>query len=507
MIRTAETENGIVRGIEAADPRITAFKGIPFAAPPVGENRWRAPQPCADWQGELEAYRFGPIAMQYTPGIGDNVYVKEWHVDSCIAMSEDCLQLNIWTPAMTADEKLPVYVWYFGGALQCGYPAEMEFDGERIARRKIVVVTVNYRVNVFGFLAHPEITKEAPEAPANFGHLDQQAGLKWVIKNIPAFGGDPDNITIGGQSAGGGSVMYQMACPQNKGLFKRAIVESGVIGDPYRAESVFKPLPLDEAEALGMKFFEYLGVRTLSEARKLDAAFIFKKYEQFGAMMGTVLDGKFCTGNSYSRFMNNESIHVPVLAGNTSDEFHYSIEADNEAELEKKAGELFGDAAGEFLEINEAHVSDGKGHYGSISGLEPAIKAMCLKNDMNANGSECYYYQFDADIPGGDNAGNFHSVDLWFFFETLAKSWRPFCGKHYDLSRLMCNYWAEFIKKGNPNGSDADGTEMPVWRPYTAADRCSMILTDRTVNGICGVHAEAEDSPLCRFLTDRILKK
>ena len=141
MLRQVRTENGIVRGIEAADPRITAFKGIPFAAPPIGKNRWRAPQPCESWAGVRDCSRFAPISMQWIPGLGDDIYCREWHVDPEIPMGEDCLYLNVWTKAKKADEKMPVLVWFFGGGLQCGYPAEMEFDGERIARRGIVVVT------------------------------------------------------------------------------------------------------------------------------------------------------------------------------------------------------------------------------------------------------------------------------------------------------------------------------------------------------------------------------
>ena len=193
MIREAKTENGWVRGIEAADPRITVFKGIPFAAPPIGENRWRAPQPAADWEGVRDASRFAPISMQSIPGLGTDVYCKEWHVDPEIPMDEDCLYLNVWTSAKTVDEKQPVLVWYFGGGLQWGYPSEMEFDGERLAKRGVVVVTVNYRINCFGFLAHKDLTKEAPEAPTNFGNLDQQAGLRWVVRNIASFGGDPEH--------------------------------------------------------------------------------------------------------------------------------------------------------------------------------------------------------------------------------------------------------------------------------------------------------------------------
>ena len=222
MLRRVTVENGMIEGLPAADPRITSFKGIPFAAPPVGENRWRAPQPAKAWDGVLYAYKFAPISMQHIPGEDPEIiYTREWNVDTSIQMDEDSLHLNIWT--------LPVFVWYFGGGLQEGNTAEMEFDGERIARRGIVVVTINYRLNVFGFLCHPEITEENPEAPANFGHLDQQFGTRWVKRNIAAFGGDPDNITIGGQSAGGGSVMVQVTSPQNEGLFQKAIVDSGLM--------------------------------------------------------------------------------------------------------------------------------------------------------------------------------------------------------------------------------------------------------------------------------------
>ena len=210
--------------------------------------------------------------MQDSPIIDEkNVYTREWSVDPDVLMSEDCLYLNVWAPAADGTKNLPVFVWYFGGGLQVGHPSEMEFDGERIARRGIVVVTINYRVNAFGFLCHPEITAESPDAPANFGHLDQQAATRWVKRNIAAFGGDPDNITIGGQSAGGGSVMNQLTSPQNQGLFQRAIVESGLAATVYPNKQHFGYIPeLAEAEQSGEKFFRFLGVRTLAEARAID---------------------------------------------------------------------------------------------------------------------------------------------------------------------------------------------------------------------------------------------
>ena len=452
MLRITETENGKVRGIEAADPRITAFKGIPFAAPPVGKNRWRAPQPAQNWEGIRECYRFAPISIQDTPGLGTDIYCKEWHVDPEIEMSEDCLYLNVWTPAKSKEEKLPVVVWFFGGALQWGYPSEMEFDGERVARRGVVVVSVNYRLAALGFMTHPQIIKEQPDFPANFGNLDQQYGLMWVQRNIANFGGDPKNVTIAGQSAGGGSVLSQIAYQGNKGLFERGIIQSGIVKSINGSWGLTKPCSLEEAAKKGEEFFELLGVKTLEEARGLDALYIRDKYAQYcgndfsfagmAKRFMTVQDNVFCCGDPYDAIVSGKALSVPIMAGNTSDE---------------------------FLEDTQK--------YGKISPVEWAVKKMAVDRKENGVDLPVYYYCFDPDIPGEDNPGTFHSVELWFFFETLAKCWRPFVGRHYDLARQMCNYWSNFVKTGDPNGCDADKTKMPEWKPYTKECTCSMIFT------------------------------
>lgn len=468
MLRIVKTENGVVRGIEAADPRITAFKGIPFAAPPVGENRWRAPQPAADWEGVKECYRFAPISVQDTPGLGTDVYCREWHVDPEIEMSEDCLYLNVWTPAKSADEKLPVYVWFFGGGLQWGYPSEMEFDGERIARRGIVVVSVNYRINVFGFMAHPELTKNQPDAPTNFGSLDQQAGIKWVTRNIAAFGGDPKNITISGQSAGGGSVMSQMACPQNEGLFQKAVVMSAMIRSPYTSGGIGAPNTLENAEKLGAEFVEFLGAKDIAEARAIDAKTVLSKYNEFAhshPRFFTVQDNVFSVGDPMKLFIAGKCVNVPVMAGNTGDEFPSGIMAKTPEELKQKAIEIFGDKAEEFLSLPEAQFCE-NGFNAKTAGIEQTVKTLFAERTRSGNPNPGYYYRFEPDIPGWDNAGTFHSVDLWFFFETLAKCWRPFVGRHYDLARQMTNYLCNFIKTGDPNGDDSDGTPLPEWKPF-----------------------------------------
>ncbi len=443
MLREVKVENGIVRGVASADPRVTAFKGVPYAAPPVGKNRWRAPQPCEDWDGVLLCQEFAPISIQDQPGVGTDVYCKEWHVDPDIPMDEDCLYLNIWTPAKSADEKLPVLVWYFGGAFQWGYTAEMEFDGERLARRGIIVVSVNYRLALMGFLAHPEITKESPDAPANFGLLDQQAGLHWVHRNIAAFGGDPDRITIAGQSAGGGSTLQQLTCKDNKDIVKGAVIFSGMIDMEGMPGDIFNPLTLEEAEKNGEAFFDFIGVKSLEEARAMDAFKLRDLYGEYSPMnfapdsppdlskkMFPIKDGKHYVGDPLKSVKAGDYPDVPVISGYTSDEFTFN----------------------------------------GVNIVEKSVKkavSEAIKNDReNGKDRKFYCYCFDPDIPGEDNPGTFHSVDLWFWFESIQKCWRPFKGRHFDLSRQMCNYFANFVKTGNPNGFDADGEPMPEWKSF-----------------------------------------
>lgn len=478
MLKIVKTENGLVRGLPAADPRVISFKGIPFAAPPVGELRWKAPQPAADWEGVRDCLEFAPISMQSIPGLDEeNIYTREWNVDPSIPMSEDCLYLNVWTPAKSEKDRLPVFVWYFGGALQWGNTAEMEFDGERLARRGIVVVTVNYRLNVFGFLAHPELLEEAP---ANFGNLDQQYGLFWTKRNIAAFGGDPDNITIGGQSAGGGSVLTQLNCEGNRGYIQKAIVESGIFLDPYQERM---KLTKEQALEQGKRFFEYLGVRTLEEARALPAEFIRDKNDAFGAFWVTIPDGVYQTDTYWNNMASGRFLDVPILTGYTEDEFLTKPQASNMEELKKEAKEKFGERAGEFLRLIQEKGGKSEKTFeetkraAQIHSVELGIRRMHQLLVRSGAKQPMYVYSFGPHIPGWDNPGSFHSVDLWFFFETLAKCWRPFTGIHYDLARLMCNYWTEFIKKGNPDGRDADGTQMPVWDAF--AEEEPMVMTFR----------------------------
>lgn len=503
MIRKVKVENGWLRGLPAADPRITSYKGIPFAAPPVGENRWRAPQPCPDWEGELFAADFGPIAMQANCA-GDpakDIYSREWAVDKDLPMSEDCLYLNVWAPA-DGRTGMPVYVWYFGGGLQVGNTTEMEFDGERIARRGVVVVTVGYRLNCFGFLCHPEITAQQPDAPANFGFLDQQFATRWVKRNIAAFGGDPENITIGGQSAGGMSVCAQMSHLGNEGLFQHAIVESGTFAQPYGGKMGLRPRTLEDCEKLGVSFFEKLGVKTLAEARALPARVVEDaSLSMPWGIWSEAVDGVFSTYPSGEWYLHEDRVHVPVMLGQTSTEFVFAPFADSDEALVKLAQEQFGDAAEELLSFfNRPATKESIAAQGRLPAIGFAIRA-AARRQAQKGGQPMYAYNFDAEIPGWDNPGTFHSVDLWFFFETLAKCWRPFTGKHYDLARNMCDYWVNFFRTGDPNGLDSQDKPLPLWPVLTDADPAWMVFGDR---------AQPEKWPMGKleaFLLEQYMKK
>lgn len=465
MLRETRVENGIVRGIPAADPRVTAFKGIPFAAPPVGPLRWQPPRPAQDWEGVRDCSRFAPISMQETPGVGGGFYDREWHVDPQIPMSEDCLYLNVWTPAKDASERLPVMVWIFGGGMTCGYTAEMEFDGERIARRGVILVSVNYRLNAFGFLAHPELTAEADarqDVATNFGLLDQRAGIAWVKRNIAAFGGDPDNITVFGQSAGGRSTWMQIVSPMNRGLFQKAIVQSGALDS-----GIARYPTLSQAEESGRAFLDYLNVKTVAEARELPAKALLEKALTYRAYRwGPVIDGRFLPHTPVEAFAAHAENDVAIMAGNTVDEVRGLRPAATPEDFRARMEAAYGPDWPRLDALTNVRTPEDLERYYASPGFSTFEigNHYVAKKRLERGGKPVYLYRFHPEIPG-DDAGSFHSSDLWFVFETLAKCWRPFKGVHYDLARRMCNYWTNFARCGDPNGPDHDGTPMPEWLP------------------------------------------
>ena len=297
-------------------------------------------------------------------------------------------------------------------------------------------------------------------------------------------------------------MLSQISCKQNTGLFHRAVVMSAMIRDPYGVREVGRPEPLAEAEQNGVAFLRFIGAGSLEEARAMDAVFIRDRYAEYMRQyrpMFTVLDGRFCIGDPLAQYLSGDCVDVPMLAGNTADEFPNGLPAGDEASLADAAGACFGADAGRYLGFEESHVR-GEAGFGTVNGIGLTVRGVFERKARQ--GGKNYYYCFDADIPGWAHPGTFHSVDLWFFFETLAKCWRPFVGRHYDLSRQMCNYWANFIRCGDPNGADADGTPMPEWGPYTSESPCVMTFT-----GEGPVSAVVPPSPFERFLIDRVVDR
>ena len=479
MLRVTRTENGLVKGLVGTNARITAFKGIPYAAPPVGELRWCPPQPAANWDGVRECFEFGPICYQKTPGKDPNAfYSKEWHVDPEVPNSEDGLYLNIWTSAKTGTEKMPVMIWIHGGGMQEGYSYEMEFDGEEFASRGVVLVSVGYRLNLFGFLATPELTAENPEAPTNFALLDQAAAIKWVKRNIANFGGDPDNITIFGQSGGGDAVQFQIVSPQTEGDFQRAIIQSAgsrMLKYPPQPYFLSTGDTMEDAYALSARLFEMCGVKTLAEARKLSAATLLEKYNEMHRPMVPVLDGKFVTILPHDAFPVNRFHDVSLMVTATSDEFCAAPTGDPR----KWVDEHFPDRADDYWKlVEEAAGSDDEEALRKAASYSTFNVANRVTAEVMARaGRTVYFSEFGPTIPG-DDAGAFHSCELWFEFNTLMRCWRPFDGHHFDLARKMCNYFANFAATGDPNGKDRDGTEMPKWLPYAPEDGKAMQFFD-----------------------------
>ena len=379
----------------------------------------------------------------------------------------------------------------------------MEFDGERLARRGLVVVTVNYRLNAFGFLAHPEISAAQPDFPANFGYLDQRFGTMWVKRNIAAFGGDPGNITIGGQSSGGGSVMAQVASPLNKGLFQKAIVASGLELMPYKPGIFGAQATLAEQEQKGVEFFELLGVKTLAEARALPAAFIRDKLVENKLRFPACTDGVMCTAPSNELFLRGEVNSMPMLFGHTSSEIPLAPRAKTVAEFVSAARAQFGPDADEFLKLcasPSGSVLEMR-HKAETTHIGFSIRRFAREKARRGDAVPMWYWVFGPEIPGWDDPGTFHSSDLWFWFENLAKCWWPFVGKHYDLARQMCNYWANFIRSGDPNGPDADGTDMPEWRPFTEAEPWRMLMGEKPTP------QRSPASPVMQFLLEQAEKE
>ncbi len=460
MLRETKVENGRVKGVACGWPSITAYYGIPYAAPPVGKLRWHEPMPAANWEGVRDCAR--PSAKCPQLGVEPGGFFEREFYPVKEAMSEDCLYLNIWTPAQSTEEKLPVIFWVHGGAFMTGYGHSAHFDGEHFARQGVILVTINYRLNVFGWMVDKELSAESEHGVSgNYGLLDQIYALKWVRRNITNFGGDPDRITIAGQSAGAACVQALCSSPLCRGDFAGAIFQSG--GGIDALPDMDYP-PLAEVEAQ-MDITKSLGVANIAEARALPAEELLARWLKTMPSKliwrTPVIDGYVLPKKSAQIVYDDEAAHVPYLIGFTAKEG--IVTTPTLESFKAWAKDSFGNQAEEFLKVaapTEENFDEIKNSLFTEC-LQAATAAWALTLQKQGRGP-VYVYELARDLPG-DDKGPFHAADLWYVFKTFMRAWRPWTGRDFEVARDMNTYWANFAKNLDPNGE-----RLPEWTPYTA---------------------------------------
>jgi para-nitrobenzyl esterase len=489
-----KTKAGTVRGAATADGRIRVFKGIPYAASTAGEFRWKDPRPVAPWEGIRMANEFGHQCMQGP--IFDDIKFPG-------PPSEDCLSLNIWTPAAGAGERLPVMVWIHGGGFQAGAGGEPRHDGAPFARKGVVLVTLNYRLGVFGFLAHPELTRESGrQASGNYGLMDQIAALRWVKENIAAFGGNPDNVTIFGESAGSFSVSALMASPVARGLFHKAIGESGAYlggGGPLPL------LPLAASEQQGVKFASSVGAESLAALRAKAPEDVLAAALKVQPWFAPNQDGYVLREDPNATYAAGRQAHVPLLAGWNADEVRAGVVLGKDKPTAQSFGEearkRFGDQAGAILKA-----------YPAATDAEALESEAALRGDMfighgtwkwiemqaRTGHVPVFRYSFDRKIPlapdtkvmgvaaTSRDVGARHAGEIEYVFgalDSLAEV--PWEASDRKLSDAMTTYWANFARTGDPSGPG-----LPKWPRYDTTGR--VLHLDETIH-------DAADSRRARY--------
>ena len=443
--RVIKVKQGYIRGVPSGNPAYTVFKGVPYAKPPVGQYRFKHAQAVDNWEGIRDCTCFPNISIQ-NPWEEGSFYQKEFFCDPP-RMSEDCLYLNIWTSDTSGTKRMPILFWIHGGGNVAGYSFEPEFDGEAFLRRGCILVTINYRLGVYGFFAHPELTKRDGYS-GNYGLSDIIKALEWVNENAPAFGGDPDNITVFGQSAGGGLTKNLLMSKKAKGLYKRATVQSsGGIGSPGMTAA------LSQKEEIGKKAADAAGC-TLDDMMHEDAFELYKKLrtaaEESGARgpFSPCVDGLFLEEGLYETFTQGKYHDVDIMMG--------CVAGDNS---------LFG--------------RDGVKMTRRIAEFG--------ENAIKTGHKPMYLYYFDRMMPG-DDAGAFHSAELWYVFGTLDRCWRAiepgFTAGDWLLSNAMTDYWCAFAKTGDPNNA-----KQSKWQPYKGFGGRIMHMNERII-------AENDDSDI-----------
>jgi para-nitrobenzyl esterase len=459
---TVRVDAGEISGVSANGVHV--FKGIPFAAPPVGELRWKAPQPVIAWSGVKRADTFSPNCMQqpYPP---DSPYATAPH-----PTSEDCLYLNVWTAAAAGGKK-PVMVWIHGGAWTRGSGSTPTYDGTALAKKGVVVVTTNYRLGPFGFMAHPELTAESPHhASGNYAILDHVAALEWVRKNIARFGGDPSRVTIFGESAGSWSVNVVQATPLSKGLFHRAIGESGA--------QFARTAKLSDAERGGLALAKALNADSLQALRAVPAEKILA-VPSFRS--GVNVDGYVLSDDVRSIFAQKKQNDVPVLIGSNANEwttlsnpaqFPKTI-ADYEKRLAAQCGAKAKECEAAYPAKTDADIADAMLALGRDTTFTLEMRTWARM--VSAAGQRAFLYQF-THVPPSPNAktwGAYHASEIPYVFNTLRNRPWPFTDVDFTLADAMANYWVNFATTGDPNG-----TGLPKWIAYDPSSESYLELGD-----------------------------
>jgi len=455
---------GTLSGYASRDGLVRSFKGVPYAAAPVGALRWRPPQPVAAWQGTREAYSFSPICPQPSP-IAGGFYQKEYF-QAAQAQSEDCLYLNVWTAAPPGAAPRPVMVFFHSGGNTIWWGSMPVYDGSHLARKGAVVVTLNFRIGAFGFLAHPELDAESPNhVSGNYGLLDQQAALRWVKTNIAAFGGDPNLITIFGQSAGGTDVGYAMASPLAKDLFRRGIIESGFVFSPTPTRS------LATAEEGGKKLVTELGAPSIAALRDMPAAqivaYVGRKFGAYG--LGPAIDGWILPRDTPEAIAAGQQNGVELMLGSVANEGSQLLPPTKPDGVRAMTKVWFGAQADPITALY------------NLTDPETATVAQDqLLSDFGAasdrvtagllarQGHPAWVYNFDRAAPGSDpvKVGAFHCSELVYVFGTQDTVDRPWEETDRQLSDVMSSYWVRFAETGNPNGPS-----LPEWPAFDEQSR------------------------------------
>jgi len=470
-------EGGLISGTPGWGWGVREYLGIPFAAPPVGNLRWRPPQQVVPWQGARAADRFSPACMQRA----QNPSSGSWN-RGLINTSEDCLYLNVWTPAASASERLPVLVWIYGGGGVSGSTAEPIYDGNAIAKKGVVVVSMNYRVNVFGWFAHPELTKESPRhASGNYGSLDQLAGIQWVKANIAQFGGDPSKVTIWGESGGSRSVNFLAASPLLKGLARGAIAESHT--------TFGRMLTLADAEANGVKFANAIGRTSLAALRAAPAEELLEaSIKTPQGLNGAIVDGWFLPQDLYTTYSQGQQNDIALITGATNDEGgniggtgaaapggggRGAPTPDSLATYTAWAKRTFGDKADTLLKLYPAR-DDGQAkqaYHDVYRDINFVGHRTWAKFQSTTGKAPAWIYLFSHVPPRPEGNGNnpraplgaVHFSEVIYVFNNLRMKDYPWTDLDRKVADTLATYWTNFAKTGNPNGLGLNN--WPVYNP------------------------------------------